>query len=77
MSNTKTTKDKAQQFPMKKLSPVSIVRELPPVRGNLRTSSSVDDFFNSVQWREVFANWAAEVRGNYLLRTEPLFNNQH
>ncbi|RXZ82091.1 hypothetical protein EBB07_12245 [Paenibacillaceae bacterium] len=40
-------------------------------------NQSVDDFFNSIQWREVFANWAAEVRGNYLLRTEPLFNNQH
>lgn len=40
-------------------------------------NQSVDDFFNSVQWREVFANWAAEVRGNYMLRTEPLFNNQH
>lgn len=38
-------------------------------------NQSVDDFFNSVQWREVFAYWAAEVRGNYLLRTEPLFNN--
>lgn len=40
-------------------------------------NQSVDDFFKSVQWREVFANWAAEVRGNYLLRTEPPFNNQH
>lgn len=40
-------------------------------------NQSVEDFFSSVQWREVFANWAAEVRGNYLLRTEPLFNNQH
>jgi hypothetical protein len=40
-------------------------------------NQSVDDFFNSIQWREVFANWSAEVRGNYLLRTEPLFNNQH
>jgi len=40
-------------------------------------NQSVDDFFNSIQWREVFANWAAEVRGNYLLRTEPQFNNQH
>ncbi|MDT9721846.1 hypothetical protein QVE09_23345 [Paenibacillus sp. ClWae2A] len=38
-------------------------------------NQSVEDFFNSVQWREVFAYWAAEVRGNYLLRTEPLFNN--
>ncbi|MGG1636062.1 hypothetical protein MHH56_18865 [Paenibacillus sp. FSL K6-3182] len=25
-------------------------------------NQSVDDFFNSVQWREVFANWTAEVR---------------
>lgn len=40
-------------------------------------NQSVEDFFKSVQWREVFAYWAAEVRGNYLLRTEPLFNNQH
>ncbi|MFF2909204.1 hypothetical protein [Paenibacillus sp. NPDC057934] len=40
-------------------------------------NQSVDDFFNSIQWREVFANWTAEVRGNYLLRTEPLFNSQH
>ncbi|MFC3750301.1 hypothetical protein [Paenibacillus sp. GCM10012306] len=39
MSNTKT-KDKAQQIPMKKLSHVSIVRELPPVRDIVRTSSS-------------------------------------
>ncbi|GGH68483.1 hypothetical protein GCM10008014_51000 [Paenibacillus silvae] len=39
-------------------------------------NQSVDEFFNSVQWREVFANWTAEVRGNYLLRTEPMFNNQ-
>ncbi|MCP1187395.1 hypothetical protein [Paenibacillus sp. 1781tsa1] len=38
-------------------------------------NQSVEDFFNSVQWREVFAYWAAEVRGNYLLRTEPMFNN--
>ncbi|MFX3648881.1 MAG: hypothetical protein ACE3K2_24985 [Paenibacillus sp.] len=38
-------------------------------------NQSVEDFFNSVQWREVFAYWAAEVRGNYLLRTEPQFNN--
>ncbi|WP_339238749.1 hypothetical protein MKX40_29925 [Paenibacillus sp. FSL R5-0517] len=38
-------------------------------------NQSVEEFFNSVQWREVFAYWAAEVRGNYLLRTEPMFNN--
>lgn len=36
-------------------------------------NQSIDDFFNSVQWREVFANWTAEVRGNYFIRTEPMF----
>ncbi|OZQ58211.1 hypothetical protein CA599_31720, partial [Paenibacillus taichungensis] len=39
MSNPKN-KTKTQQFPMKKLSPVSMVTELPPVRGHLRTSAS-------------------------------------
>lgn len=36
-------------------------------------NQSVEDFFSSVQWREVLANWAAEVRTNYYLRTEPTF----
>ncbi|MDG0792374.1 hypothetical protein OMP38_16980 [Cohnella ginsengisoli] len=35
-------------------------------------NQSIDQFFGSVQWREVFANWAAEVRANYYIRTEPL-----
>jgi hypothetical protein len=39
-------------------------------------NQTVDDFFSSVQWREVFANWTAEVRGNYYLRTEPQFSLQ-
>jgi len=34
-------------------------------------NQTADQFFNSVQWKEVFANWAAEVRGNYYIRTEP------
>lgn len=36
-------------------------------------NQSVDDFFSSIQWREVFANWSAEVRAYYYLRTEPQF----
>ena len=36
-------------------------------------NQSVEEFFSSVQWREVLANWAAEVRTNYYLRTEPTF----
>lgn len=36
-------------------------------------NQSVDEFFNTVQWREVFANWSAEVRNNYYIRTEPQF----
>ncbi|NMO97607.1 hypothetical protein HII30_17725 [Paenibacillus lemnae] len=39
-------------------------------------SQTVDEFFSSVQWREVFANWTAEVRNNYYLRTEPQFSLQ-
>ncbi|AWP26294.1 hypothetical protein PVOR_26608 [Paenibacillus vortex V453] len=39
-------------------------------------NQTVDEFFGSVQWREVFANWTAEVRGNYYLRTEPQFSLQ-
>lgn len=36
-------------------------------------NQTVEEFFSSVQWREVLANWAAEVRTNYYLRTEPTF----
>ncbi|PHG60663.1 hypothetical protein [Bacillus toyonensis] len=36
-------------------------------------NQSVDDFFRSVQWREAFANWSAEVRNGYLMQTEPPF----
>ena len=35
-------------------------------------NQTVDDFFATVQWREVFANWSAEVRAYYYARTEPL-----
>ncbi|MBG9615724.1 hypothetical protein ABE15_21615 [Bacillus cereus] len=36
-------------------------------------NQSIDDFFMSVQWREAFANWGAEVRNGYYLQTEPPF----
>ncbi|MFJ7755660.1 hypothetical protein ACQKGI_19845 [Peribacillus muralis] len=36
-------------------------------------NESVDEFFNSVQWREAFANWCAEVRNGYYNQTEPNF----
>ncbi|MDP4095801.1 hypothetical protein OIN60_03225 [Paenibacillus sp. P96] len=39
-------------------------------------NQSVEQFFRSVQWREVLANWAAEVRAEYYLRTEPPFRTQ-
>ncbi|WP_238996665.1 hypothetical protein [Paenibacillus pinistramenti] len=39
-------------------------------------NQSAEDFFNTVQWREVLANWTAEVRNNYFIRTEPSFGLQ-
>ncbi|WP_233505361.1 hypothetical protein [Sporosarcina sp. BI001-red] len=34
---------------------------------------SVDEFFNSITWREAFAFWVAEVRTAYYIQTEPDF----
>ncbi len=36
-------------------------------------NQTVDQFFNSIQWREAFANWSAEVRNGYFIQTEPKF----
>lgn len=36
-------------------------------------NQTVEEFFNSVQWREALANWAAEVRNGYFIQTEPPF----
>ncbi|MFF0829794.1 hypothetical protein ACFYU8_23240 [Brevibacillus sp. NPDC003359] len=36
-------------------------------------NQTVDEFFNTVQWREVFANWAAQVRNGFYIQTEPPF----
>ncbi|OIK11329.1 hypothetical protein BIV59_12540 [Bacillus sp. MUM 13] len=34
---------------------------------------SVDQFFNSVQWKEVLQNWAGQVRSGYFAQTAPEF----
>jgi hypothetical protein len=33
----------------------------------------IDAFFDSVQWREILKNWAAEVRNGYYIQTGPVF----
>ena len=33
----------------------------------------IDAFFDSVQWREILMNWAAEVRSGYYIQTSPEF----
>jgi hypothetical protein len=34
---------------------------------------TVDEFFKSVQWKEVLQMWAGEVRSGYFIQTEPEF----
>ncbi|PFV91470.1 hypothetical protein COL21_21765 [Bacillus thuringiensis] len=36
-------------------------------------TQSIDSFFNSVSWRQFFANWVGHVRNGYYLQTEPKF----
>lgn len=36
-------------------------------------TQSIDSFFNSVSWRQFFANWTVHVRNGYYLQTEPQF----
>ncbi|MGG1397447.1 hypothetical protein ABE288_06380 [Bacillus salipaludis] len=36
-------------------------------------NQTVDEFFNTIEWREAFANWSAEVRNAYYIQTEPKF----
>ncbi|WP_419888281.1 hypothetical protein ACN6MT_23340 [Neobacillus niacini] len=36
-------------------------------------TTSVDQFFNSVQWKEALQNWAAQVRSGYFAQTAPEF----
>jgi hypothetical protein len=37
------------------------------------SSKQLDDFFNRVEWREIFQNWVAQVRNGYFIQTEPKF----
>lgn len=37
------------------------------------SSKPLDDFFNSVQWREILQNWSSEVRNGYYIQTNPEF----
>ncbi|WP_256218425.1 hypothetical protein [Bacillus sp. MUM 116] len=36
-------------------------------------NQTVDEFFSTIEWREAFANWSAEVRNAYYIQTEPKF----
>lgn len=36
-------------------------------------TQSIDSFFNSVSWRQFFANWIGHVRNAYYIQTEPQF----
>ncbi|MFT4143327.1 MAG: hypothetical protein QM644_02640 [Mobilitalea sp.] len=38
------------------------------------SSKGIDYFFESVEWKEMLQNWAAEVRSGYYLQTRPDFN---
>lgn len=35
---------------------------------------SVDEFFDSVQWKEVLHNWAGQVRSGYFMQTGPEYD---
>lgn len=36
-------------------------------------TTTVDQFFNSVEWKEVLQNWAGQVRSGYFIQTQPEF----
>lgn len=37
------------------------------------STKPIDDFFDSIQWKEVFQNWVAHVRNGYYIQTNPPF----
>lgn len=39
-------------------------------------TTTVDEFFDSVQWKEALQNWAGQVRGGYFIQTGPEFQYQ-
>lgn len=38
------------------------------------SNEGVDEFFNSVQWKEVLHNWAGQVRSGFFIQTGPEFD---
>jgi hypothetical protein len=37
------------------------------------STKPLDNFFNRVEWKEIFQNWVAQVRNGYFIQTEPEF----
>ncbi|WP_394531589.1 hypothetical protein [Priestia aryabhattai] len=37
------------------------------------SSKPLDEFFNRVEWREIFQNWVAQVRNGYFIQTQPSY----
>lgn len=37
------------------------------------STKPINEFFGSVEWRELFQNWVARVRNGYFIQTEPSF----
>lgn len=37
------------------------------------STKPLNDFFDTVEWKELFQNWVAMVRNGYFLQTEPAF----
>ena len=47
----------------------------PPLDASDReVNRSIDDFFDSVQWKEALHNWAGQVRSGYFMQTGPEFD---
>ncbi|USK87106.1 hypothetical protein LIT35_10965 [Peribacillus asahii] len=36
-------------------------------------TQTVDQFFNTPEWKSAFANWCAQVRNAFYIQTEPQF----
>lgn len=66
--------------------PLLLVKEASVIEGGVWTDTpfhvvewfsqdtTVDEFFDSAEWREVIQNWGAEVRNGYYMQTQPQFN---
>ncbi|MEQ7050054.1 hypothetical protein ABN764_05270 [Paenibacillaceae sp. P-4] len=37
------------------------------------STKPLNDFFGTVEWKELFQNWVARVRNGYFIQTEPSF----